>query len=365
MSELFGSVLEMSLWASIAAVIVIIARLCLKRVPKIFSFILWSVVFFRLLCPFGISIPINIQVAESRVIEDSENPMIQTFTEQGIEYEEVSDEPITEAYQYTPLDTPVEQLEKSDPMLLLWINWLIGIAGVMSYGGYSYLKLRRRLRTAFRIEGRIYECENIKTAFVIGIFKPKIYIPRGLTKSQRSMVIKHEQAHIRRGDHIVKFIAYCALAVHWFNPLVWLCFNLMCSDMEKSCDESVIRGLKRSKVAIYCDTLIKVNENHSNPVLAFSESSTKKRVLNIVNFKRCTKYAATLISVVCVMLIAVCTITPKVNAHLGEYDSRHESEWAEYGANYVDIYDCIDNSLIINGKEYTSNPDSLTELYVP
>ncbi len=320
MSELFGSVLEMSLWASIAAVIVIIARLCLKKVPKIFSYVLWSVVFFRLLCPFGISIPIDIQVAESRVAEDSENPMIQTFIEQGIEYEKVSDEPITEAYPYTSLDTPVEQLEKSDPMLLLWFNWLIGIAGVMSYGGYSYLKLRRRLRTAFRIEGQIYESGRIKTAFVLGFIRPRIYIPAGLSDTQRRLIVMHEHTHLRRYDHIVKLIAYCALAVHWFNPVVWLCFNLMCKDMEQSCDEAAIqqmikRGNNEKDVKYeYGKMLLFLGGGNKNifSTVSFAENDVAERVKNVLVNKKSSRAVTVIIGALIILLLAACLFNPYV-----------------------------------------------------
>ncbi len=322
MKGIFLSVLEMSLWASVAAVIVIIARLCLKRVPKIFSYILWSVVLFRLLCPFGIKIPIWITPDEPYIVEAT----VPVGPPIGDEDSEVVFDSTTNTFV---VESELPKAEKNiSIMSVLVIIWVLGTLCIAAYGVYSYARLRTRLKNAVMTGQNIYESGRIKTAFVLGFIRPKIYIPSGLGDTQRRMIVMHEHTHLRRFDHIVKLIAYCVLAIHWFNPLMWLCFDLMCKDMELSCDEAVIGGLERDSVAEYCNTLLILNEKASHIAPAFSENDTKKRINNIVSYKKPARRILLIISVVCAVIFCIGAVNIEIKEKgidleevLSQYDS--------------------------------------------
>ncbi len=304
MSELFGSVLEMSLWASIAAVIVIIVRLCLKNQPKVFSYMLWSIVFFRLLCPLSISVPVTVhtphnisdKAAQADAFEIPETDTKETTAENMI-IPSISETHV--AY---------EKEKRPDYLTLLSANWLIGLSFVALWGIYSYIALKRHINTALPIQRGIYESDRISNAFVFGVIYPKIYIPSGLHKKQKELIISHEKAHLRRFDHLIKLTAYITLMIHWFNPLIWLCFELMCRDMEQSCDETVIGKLDRHSTAEYCEALITLNVRRSYPAPTFSENNTKKRIANIVNYKKPKFAVLTVITVLCTIFFCACSI---------------------------------------------------------
>lgn len=322
MSEIFGSVLEMSLWASSAAVVVIIARLCLRKMPKMFSYVLWGIVLFRMLCPFGIEIPILITPDEPYIVEATV-PVGPPIESEG---ETVSFDSSTNTF-VSDMETSRTK-EKISIISVVAVNWIIGVICIVSYGMYSYIRLKSKLCTAFALGDNIYECDRINTAFVFGFIHPKIYIPSSLSDTQKTLIIAHERSHLKRGDHIVKLIAYCVLAIHWFNPLMWLCFNMMCKDMEQSCDEAVIGGLERDSVAEYCNTLLILNEKASHIAPAFSENDTKKRINNIVSYKKPTRKILLIISVVCAVILCIGAVNIEVKEKgidieevLSQYDS--------------------------------------------
>lgn len=297
MASLFSTVLKMSVYASATAVIVMLARLFLRKKPKIFSYVLWSAVLFSLVCPIGIRIPIKVK---------KETPVLQSvmYTQQ------VGDsQPVTE-YEEIAYEPEEKQIST---MTVLAASWLTSIAAVFAYSIYTNIILKQKLRTAVKISGNVFESDRISTAFVTDIIKPKIYVPTGLSNEHLSMILLHEQTHIRRCDHIVKLIAYCAAAVHWFNPIIWLSYALMCADMESSCDEAVVRGKTKSETADYCEALLCVNDIGVSIKPTFSENNAKKRILNIISFKKCTKTTAAVLAFVCAAVILLCAVRPTLN----------------------------------------------------
>lgn len=345
MTGLFSSVLRMSILASGAAMIIILVRLCLRRAPKIFSYALWSVMLFRLLCPFAIGIPVDwlppldVAGSSSPVYEAtgeqkdalpehySNEESAQSTTAQGIPpsiepetggiYTGIAEQtpPMSGAASATAAPKSESALQSALPTLCS--IWLAGIGVMIVYAVFSTAILRRKLCTAFVMQGNIYESDRINTAFVLGLFRPRIYLPCGLSDERARSVILHEQTHLRRGDNIIKIVSFAALMIHWFNPICWLSFLLMCRDMERSCDEAVVRSLCKSGGSIeqvkrsYGMALFSLADVDKLYLpVAFSEVSTKERVDNVMKYKSVKRSAIIVISLLLVVVAALCLIDP-------------------------------------------------------
>ena len=284
MDRLFLQILNMSITASYVILFVIVARLFLKKIPKIFSYTLWLVVLFRLICPFSFEsifslIPFNTQTVPQNIMY-SQTPQI--------------DSGITIIDQVVNNSLPVP-IASVNPMQI-WITlggavWMLGIGVLLAYGIFTTLKLYLKLKSTRLISDNIYETGVIKTPFVFGLIKPKIYLPTSLSENERAYIIKHEQTHIKRLDHIIKPFAFLILCIHWFNPLVWVAFLLMEEDMELSCDESVIKQMGSNIKKDYSTSLLSLSTGRrvvGGCPLAFGENNTKGRIKNILSYKKRT-----------------------------------------------------------------------------
>lgn len=302
MERIFLSVLNMSLTASFVIAAIILARIPLKRAPKIISYALWAVAGFRLVFPFTLEGAFSLLPFNSTPIPQDIAVQAVPRIDSGIT---VIDKAVSAAL---PAATPVASINP----LQIWIFigtciWLLGIAFMLIYSFVSIAVLKRRLHSATLMEGNLYEAENLKTPLVIGIFKPKIYIPAGLTDEEHCFIVLHERTHIRRHDHAVKMFAYLVLCLHWFNPLVWAAFILMGADMEMSCDECVIRKLGGEIKSAYSLSLVRVASGHkilNGSPLAFGEGGMKERIKNVLNFKKPSKVIITLALVLVAVMSA-------------------------------------------------------------
>lgn len=241
----------MSLTGSYVIVFVIVARLLLRKVPKVFSYALWSVVLFRLVCPFSFESVFSLIPAKAQEIPlqriATQPPQIPSgLAGGGQALNNLLAEPATAAASVVDTSTA------ADTNIWLLVGqyvWLFGIAVLLLYSIRATVRLVRSLKPAQQISGNIYEMKGLATPFVFGAIRPKIYLPAELGEHERGYILKHEQVHIKRLDHLIKPLAFAVLCIHWFNPLVWIAFVLMSEDMELSCDESVIRqlgsGIKR------------------------------------------------------------------------------------------------------------------------
>ena len=227
MDQILQTLLTMTTTASVAALCVMGLRLLLKRAPRWITCLLWMVVFVRMVCPVSFSLPVSLVPA----------PIAQgTYVQQAGQALEAS----SRAQAPAPADTggPADQgasagPDRTDVVVGLWGA---GTLGMLLWGGVSYLRLRRRTGEAIRLEGNLYETDQIAAPFVCGVFSPKIYLPVGLDPQDRPYVLLHEQAHLRRRDHLTKPLAWLALCLHWCNPLLWLAYRLFCRDLETACD---------------------------------------------------------------------------------------------------------------------------------
>ena len=310
-------------------VAVLLVRLLLRRAPKVFSYALWAVVLFRLLCPVSVTSAVSLlgalgapaqeRSAVTSVVEyvpaDIVRNMAPAVT--PLPQEPFPAEPgeniISAAPSVTQPDAaPASPL--SGPVAVLTLTWLMGIALLLLYSVISLLRLRRRLVGAVRLEDNIYLADYIPSPFVMGLFRPKIYLPSTLTETERGYILRHEQYHLRRRDHVVKLLSFLALCVHWFNPLVWAAFILAGKDMEMSCDEAVVRELGEDIRADYSASLLSLATGRrivAGMPLAFGEGDTGGRIRNLLNWKRPQPWIIAVCAVVCVGLIALCAANPK------------------------------------------------------
>ncbi|HOQ37770.1 MAG TPA: M56 family metallopeptidase [Acetivibrio sp.] len=302
MSELFLSVLNMSFTASYVILIVILVRLLLKKAPKAISYALWAVVAFRLVIPFSFESKLSVMppsIANTDVVSISKTSY-QPATQ--------IDSGLDKVDSIVNRSLPAPVVEKSMDLIEISIEigayiWILGIIALLVYSLVSVLILKKQLKNARLIENNIYEAKNLKTPFMLGVIRPKIYLPVGLDDTERSYILLHEQTHIRRTDHIIKIIAFLVLSVHWFNPLVWIAFMLMNTDMELSCDEKVLKEMNEDIKKPYANSLLSLAAGRhilNGSPLAFGEGNVKRRIKNVLSYK---KFSSWVIAVSVVTLI--------------------------------------------------------------
>lgn len=286
MLELFLTTLNMSLTASYVILFVILARLLLKKAPKIISYALWSAAAFRLVFPFSFESMFSLfprstnnSVIPPKIIQQS-SPLM--------------DSGITAVSSLVRGAFPAVDSGTKLNSLLMYANigafiWIVGAAVLLLYSVGSVVILKRQLKHAEWVEDNIYEARNLKTPFVLGLVRPKIYLPMGMSIEEKKYILLHEQTHIRRKDHIIKALAFIILSFHWFNPLVWIAFILMSTDMELSCDEQVLKKMDADVKKPYAASLLSlaVGKHIMNgSPLAFGEGSIKARIKNVLKYKR-------------------------------------------------------------------------------
>jgi beta-lactamase regulating signal transducer with metallopeptidase domain len=287
----------------------------------VFSYLLWAVVLFRLLCPVTLTSSISL-------LGILEVPVTQTSTVDIVQVNNVHTEAPTTEVLVPDVgagihETPIQgkELHAADPLgipiRIATYLWLLGIVTLLVYSAISLLKLRRKLVSAILLRDNIYLADYITSPFVIGFFFPKIYIPSSLSDREQEYILLHEQYHIRRLDHVIKLLAFVALCIHWFNPLVWLSFILSGKDMEMSCDEAVIRKMGKDIRGDYTASLLSLTTGRQMfgvAPLAFGEGDTKGRIKNVLNWKKPTLWITMISSALTVLIVIICALNPKENA---------------------------------------------------
>ena len=314
---MFMQVIDMTKTGSIVILVIIVARLLLRRAPKIFSYVLWLVVLFRLLCPVSFEIPVSIvpeftPVAEGYGLAD-ESISIAGATEAA--YRAVGDAVNgglgIQHIRTTQRSDSGGTIYASTDWWDVWILfgqyiWVLGVLVMAGYSIVSYGRLRRKLSVKICLHDNIYIADDIQTPFVKGIVKPKIYLPPGLREQEQDYIIRHEQYHIKRKDPFIKILAFLALCIHWFNPLVWVAFVLANKDMEMSCDEAVIRKLGPAIRADYAASLLTLSTGRygiAGISLAFCEGNTKSRIRNLAKWKKPAAWIMAVSVIICVVLV--------------------------------------------------------------
>lgn len=327
MNELFLKIINMSISASWLVLVVLILRFVLKKAPKWVNILLWGIVAIRLICPFSFESALSLI------------PSAETFPEKVI-----SGPSFDVQTGITPVDNRINDYlgdryfegvtvpanNGNNIMTILTIVWTIGILLLVAYTVISYWRLRRKVDTAVRYKDNIFQSENVKSPFVLGIIKPRIYLPFNMNGQDLEHVVAHEQAHIHRRDHWWKPFGFLLLTIHWFNPLVWLAYVLLCRDIELACDEKVIKELGNEQRADYTQALVACSVNRRMIAacpLAFGEVGVKDRVKSVMNYKKPAFWGVVLAVIVCVF-VAVCFLTNPVTKNNGT--DRTVTEWFDY-----------------------------------
>lgn len=318
MTDLFISVLNMSITASYVILAVLLVRFFLKGLPKKYSYLLWSVVGFRLVCPVSFKSIFSLfslkpfDMARVQLGETSSMDYIKSTPHQtaddvniGLPNADSVIEEITSSYSYWA---------NIDWVLLIFASvWAVGIISLVVYSAIKYVRLKKNLKTAVLLNYGVYQAEGISSPFIIGMFKPKIYIPYNMNDEYLQYVLQHEKYHIKRCDNVIKITAYLLLILHWFNPLCYLAFYLMSKDMEMSCDEWVLSHNPSIKKKYSYALLSFASAKHmplTNP-LSFSENDVKSRIKNALRYKKPKKFMSFCAIVLSMTVLVSCSANPK------------------------------------------------------
>lgn len=322
MVELFLKILNMSISAGWLVLAILLLRLALKKAPKWVSVLLWGFVAIRLICPFSFESVFSLIPSAETVHPDIMlDPTPEIYT--GIPALNSMINPIvTEAFA-------PEGLVSMNP-LQLWIplaaiGWIIGVAAMLIYTAVSYCLLKRRVATAIALKSNILQSENVDSPFVLGIIRPKIYLPFRIDEHTLEYVIAHERSHIRRKDHWWKPFGFLLLAIHWFNPLMWIGYSLLCRDIELACDEKVIKEMDHEKRANYTQALVACSINRRSIAacpLAFGEVGVKDRVKSVMNYRK-PAFWIIIASVAVCLAVVVCFLTNPISNTLGRIENHN------------------------------------------
>lgn len=317
MRTLFLTLLRMSLAGAAAAVFVLPIRLLLRRAPKKWSYLLWLPVLFRFVSPAGPRTAFSLFGLFSEKSAGGERlwtrfrPINEIF------------QPVTGPETVLPAETGLSYAGvQAQPAAFDWLGLLAGLwcAGVILLAAWALIQalaLRRRLRGAV-CRGGVCEAAGLRSPFVFGLFRPRICLPAGLDPETKAIILAHEREHIRRGDPLVRLIAFCALCMHWFNPLAWLAFSLMSRDMEMRCDEAVVSGDPRRKKQYGAALLafaVAGEQEHAAPLsLPFCETGAKARIRNVLRCRRPSRRVRVLAALLIGSVWVVCASDPRVRA---------------------------------------------------
>ena len=309
MAAVFLKLLNLSISASWLVLAVLVLRLISKRSPKWVNVLLWGIVALRLVLPFSIESALSLipsaETVSPAAVQFAPAPTITS----GVS---VIDNAVNSSLSEHFAAVPTASVNP----LYVWTEiagwvWLIGLGAMLLYALVSYLRLRRRVSVSLPIQDHIYLCDAISSPFILGVVKPRIYLPSGLDEVQRQNVLAHEQAHLARRDHWWKPLGFALLAVYWFNPVLWLAYTLLCRDIELACDERVIRTMDESAVKTYSTVLLACSMPRKAVItcpLAFGEVGVKERVRNALHYKKPACWVVAASVAVCVV-VAVCFLT--------------------------------------------------------
>lgn len=308
MEAVFLKLLNMSIAGSWMIFAVILLRFPLKKAPRWVTCVLWGLVGIRLIFPFSIESILSL-IPSAQTIPENFVHMEQPAISSGIDVVNQIMNPVL-SRQFAP-----DPASSADPLqiitYILSVIWLIGMALMLLYMVCSFFMLKARMRTAVRVRGNVWQSERVRSPFVLGMIRPRIYLPFHMSSAKMKYVIAHEKAHIRRHDHWTKPIGFLVLTVYWFNPVIWAAYILLCRDIEVACDESAVRNMGVDERKSYSMTLLSFGSGHHTPAicpLAFGEGNIRQRVKNVLNYKKPVLWMLIAAVIVCTA-VAVCFMT--------------------------------------------------------
>lgn len=350
MTELFLDIVNMSISAGWLVLAVLALRLILKKAPKWVNVLLWGIVAVKLISPFSIESTLSLIPSKETISPE----IMMDWTPEISTGVEALDQVVNPVIYTSFAPNPGTSANPLQILIAVAANlWLLGVLILLAYTAISYLSLRLKLRTAVILRDNIFQCETVSSPFVLGILKPKIYLPYSMDGNNLNHVVAHEQAHIKRKDHWWKPLGFLLLTIYWFNPLMWVAYILLCRDIELACDEKVIAELGNEQRADYTQALVACAVNRRMIAacpLAFGEVCVKDRVKSIMNYRKPTFWIIAVTLVVCVV-VAVCFLT----------DPNPSREFSMNGDNVSDLNPeaiverIMDIENIDNGSVYTNS----------
>ena len=340
MSEIFLKIVNMSISAGYIVLAVLLLRLLLKKAPKWIMVVLWGIVAVRLICPFSFESVLSLIPSKETV-----SPSIMTDStpeiNAGIPLVNSTLNPIIgESLAPAPGDS-VNPLQIWVPVLTA--VWVLGMAALLVYTAISYARVRRKIGTAVLLRNAIYQSENVGSPFVLGLIKPKIYLPFNMNEKEMEYVVAHEMAHIHRKDYLWKPLGFLLLTLHWFNPLMWLGYVLLCRDIELACDEKVIKALDHDGRADYSEALLTCSVNRRMIAacpIAFGEVGVKARIKSVLNYKKPAFWIILAAMIACVV-VAVCFLTNPPSKQENETKPMQAEisvdRYTEYAGVYISV----------------------------
>lgn len=308
MEPIFLKILNMSITATWLALAVIVLRLLLKKAPKFLTVILWGFVAVRLCFPFSVESVFSLIPSAEPIPESiffSQAPEVQS----GVPAIDIAVNTLPSG----PL-APIPEESVNPMQVILFVAsvvWAAGIVAMLGYTLFSFLQIRKKVRESVRLKENIWICDSVDTPFILGIFYPQIYLPSAMDEQDMAYVIAHEQAHLKRRDHLWKPFGFLLLSVHWFNPVLWIAYVLLCRDIESACDEKVIQengtGIKKAYSAALINCSVPRKSISACP-LAFGEVAVKERVKGVLNYKK-PAFWIILVALILLIITAVCLLT--------------------------------------------------------
>lgn len=335
MTDIFLGFLNRSLAAGILILAVVLVRLVFKKAPRWLLCALWALAAVRLVCPVSIESVLSL-IPSAEPVQPEIIVSAQPAITSGIPaVDAIVNPPLAAAFTPSPA-------QSANP-LQIWTFlaacvWLAGIAALLLYAAVSALRLRLRVRTAVRLEGKVYQSEFVSSPFILGVIRPRIYLPFGLEAGAQAMVLAHERAHLRRGDQLWKPLGYLILTAYWFNPVCWLAYILFCRDIEAACDEKVVRELGEGCKAAYSRALLACSVPRKLITacpLAFGETGVKSRIKSVLNYKK-PAFWLVLAAVIVSAAVAVCFLT----------DPKREEQTEAAPAETVDVTPAATSDLL-------------------
>ena len=315
MSDIFIKIFNLGVTAGWLVLAILVCRPLMKRAPKWINCLLWGIVGLRLCLPFELeSVFSLIPSAETLPTDVMMSPTPEINSGVGVINNAIN--PIFSSSLEPGIGTSVNPLQ-----LLIAIAsfvWLVGVALMLGYGIVSYISLRIKVRASVRGEGKTYLCDEVDSPFILGVICPRIYVPSGMSGDALEHVLAHENAHLRRGDHLWKPIGFAILAFYWFNPLLWIAYALLCRDIEGACDEKVIKRMPDEAKKSYSEALLACSLHRRRIMacpLAFGEVGVKQRIKSVLNYKK-PAFWVIIAALVVTVVLSICFLTnPQGNVH--------------------------------------------------
>lgn len=365
-SALFGCsirIFNIGISASFFALAVIAFRAIFKKAPKWLVVALWALVAIRLICPFSIE-------SSMSLIPSAETlPYEEVFDSDADSSDTVSFDLVKNPlYSEFAGDGAQASLSGFDTMAIpfgIYI-WFFGVFAMLLYALVSYIRLRHTVRTAIPLKDNVWLCDSVKSPFILGVFRPRIYLPSDMDVQTAELVLRHERAHLKRRDHLWKPLGFVLLSIYWFNPVLWLSYILLCRDIELACDEKVIKGMENADKKAYSEALLSCSVPHrmiaACPV-AFGEVGVKKRIKSVLNYKK-PAFWVILIALIVSIVIALCFMTDPKSENGGTVNYDGVDEISELSFDMDKILPSAYAYTVYNGNSTTDDYFEAKKEYV-